>query len=92
MGIPWETYMDMITVKIYTYKRRNKMYYIYCYTNKTNNHKYVGQTNNLKRRIREHRSSANNPNSPCYNDLFHSKIREYGIDMPEILNWNWNNN
>ena len=27
------------------------MYYIYCYTNKINNHKYVGQTNNLKRRI-----------------------------------------
>ena len=29
------------------------MYYIYCYTNKLNNHKYVGQTNNYERRIRE---------------------------------------
>ena len=78
MGIPWETYMDMITVKIYTYKRRNKMYYIYCYTNKTNNHKYVGQTNNLQRRIREHRSCALNPKSFSYNHLIHKKLREYG--------------
>ena len=54
------------------------MYYIYCYTNKQNQHKYVGQTNNLKRRIREHRSAAFNENCPSYDDLIHQKIREYG--------------
>lgn len=32
------------------------MYYIYCYENKQNGHKYVGQTNNIERRKREHRS------------------------------------
>lgn len=56
------------------------MNYIYCYTNKVNGHKYVGQTNNIERRKREHLSCAFNPNSKDYNYLFHKKIREYGID------------
>lgn len=60
------------------------MYYIYCYTNKINNHKYVGQTNNYKRRIREHRSCAFNEKASSYNDLIHKKIREYGEDNFEI--------
>lgn len=60
------------------------MYYIYCYTNKSNQHKYVGQTNNFKRRIREHRSCAFNESSSSYNDLIHKKIREYGEENFEI--------
>lgn len=56
------------------------MNYIYCFTNQINQHKYVGQTNNLNRRIREHKSCAYNPSSSSYNTLFHQKIREYGID------------
>jgi group I intron endonuclease len=56
------------------------MNYIYCYTNKVNQHKYVGQTNNLKRRRNEHYSCAYNPKSVSYNCLFHQKIREYGIN------------
>ena len=65
-------------------KKEKVMYYIYCYTNKTNNHKYVGQTNNFNRRIREHRSCAFNPNAVSFNDLIHKKIREYGEDNFEI--------
>ena len=56
------------------------MNYIYCYTNQINQHKYIGQTNNLNRRIREHKSCSYNPKSSSYNDLFHQKIREYGIE------------
>ena len=54
------------------------MYYIYCYTNKVTNRKYIGQTNNIDRRKREHLSCANNELSKSYNDLFHKKLREYG--------------
>lgn len=57
-----------------------KMYYIYCYENKINQHKYVGQTNNLKVRYSAHKSQAYNPNSKDYNCLFHRKIREYGLE------------
>lgn len=60
------------------------MYYIYCYTNKINGHKYVGQTNNYKRRINEHKSCAYNEKALSYNDLIHKKIREYGIENFEI--------
>lgn len=56
------------------------MYYIYCYTNKINGHNYVGQTNNIKRRQLEHKSSAFNINDKDYNSLFHSKLREYSED------------
>lgn len=66
------------------------MYYIYCYTNKINNHKYVGQTNNFKRRVREHRYEATHEVAPSYNHLFHQKLREYGeenftIEVIEVL-------
>ena len=54
------------------------MNYIYCYTNKINGHQYVGQTNDVERRKREHRSCANNINNKGYTDLFHIKLREYG--------------
>ena len=60
------------------------MYYIYCYINKINNHKYVGQTNNYERRIREHRSCAFNEKASSYNDLIHKKIREYGEENFQI--------
>lgn len=60
------------------------MYYIYCYTNLINQHKYVGQTNNFERRKREHKSSAFNDKASSYNDLIHQKIREYGLENFEI--------
>ena len=56
------------------------MHYIYCYRNKINGHKYIGQTNNLGVRYSAHKSQAYNPNSKDYNCLFHQKIREYGLD------------
>lgn len=79
MKIPWEVLKDMITVE-----QEEIINYIYCYINKLNQHKYVGQTNNLQRRIREHRSCSFNQNASSYNDLIHKKIREYGEDNFEI--------
>ena len=61
-------------------KRSDKMNFIYCYENKLNHHKYVGQTNNLKVRYSSHKSQAFNPNSKDYNCLFHKKIRQYGLE------------
>lgn len=61
------------------------MHYIYCYINKVNNHKYVGQTNNLQRRKREHYSASFNPKSSSYNDLIHYKIRQYGINNFDVI-------
>lgn len=56
------------------------MNYIYCYENKINHHKYIGQTNNLKVRYSAHKSQSFNPNSKDYFCLFHKKIREYGLE------------
>lgn len=56
------------------------MNYIYCFENKINHHKYVGQTNNLKVRYSAHKSQSYNPNSKDYDCLFHKKIRQYGLE------------
>lgn len=55
------------------------MRYIYCYENKINHHKYVGQTSDPKSRYSSHETAALNPNSKDYNCLFHRKIRQYGL-------------
>lgn len=54
------------------------MYYIYCYTNNINGHKYVGQTSYPARRKSEHKYAAFTPSSKEYNLLFHKKLRQYG--------------
>lgn len=56
---------------------------IYKYTNKENNHLYIGMTNNFKRRYREHSNSALNPKSKDYNLPFHKALRKYGLDKFE---------
>lgn len=60
------------------------MNYIYMYINKTNNKKYIGQTNNFERRIREHRSIAFNKKSGNYNDYFHMALRKHTENNFEI--------
>lgn len=72
MGIPWEVL------------RGKTMLYVYCYINKINNKKYVGVTNNLERRKREHRSAAKLINSNT-GDVFHMKLKEYGEENFHVI-------
>lgn len=51
---------------------------IYCFTNKINNKKYIGQTVNPNHRYVQHKSVAFNEKDPSYNTPFHAAIRKYG--------------
>lgn len=53
---------------------------IYCYTNKLNNKKYIGQTINPEARKNSHKSEAFNEKSHTYNSVFHRAIRKYGYE------------
>lgn len=54
--------------------------YIYLYTNKINQHQYVGQTNNLQKRFNGHKSDSYNKKSHSYDYPLHRAIRKYGLE------------
>ena len=56
--------------------------YIYSYINKINGHRYIGKTNNIERRKREHKSIAFNEKIIGSNldTIWYKKLRQYGID------------
>lgn len=60
---------------------------IYCYTNKSNGKKYIGQAVDISRRAREHKNRSVNSNSDEYQSLLHRAFRKYGYDnfLFEIL-------
>lgn len=57
---------------------------IYKYTNKVNGKVYIGQSNNIQRRIIEHNSRANNPSNDEYQSILSKAIRKYGIENFDI--------
>ena len=58
---------------------------IYCYTNKINNKRYIGQAKNFNKRYNQHLRSAYNQNKTHeYTVAFHNAIRLYGIENFEI--------
>lgn len=59
-----------------------KTIYIYLLRNKITNGIYIGQTNDPKRRLREHKSKVNSPTHS--NMKLYQSIKEYGIDNFEM--------
>lgn len=58
---------------------------IYMYVNKINNHKYIGYTNNFKRRYNDHASASFNPKNKDYNNAIHRAIRKYGLNNFDFI-------
>src|SRR5580698_5933962 len=53
---------------------KSTAYYVYCFTNKINGKKYVGKTNDLKKRLNKHKYA--NGSSP----YFHKAVKKYGMN------------
>lgn len=72
----------------------NKVY-IYKMTNTITGSVYIGKSNNVERRMREHKSIAFNSGNKDHDMMIHKKIREYGWDAfsvevleeTDINNW-----
>ena len=67
------------------------IHYIYQYTNKINGKKYIGQTNNLSRRKKQHIQDSihcHQGHESSYNLPFHCAIRKYGIDNFYMASFN----
>ena len=57
---------------------------IYKYTNKINNHCYIGQSVDIERRKYSHNFSIKNEKAKDYNSQFHQAVRKYGIENFEF--------
>lgn len=53
---------------------------IYKITNRINQKCYIGQSDNIKRRWKDHRGSAFNPNDADYNHPLYRSMRKHGIE------------
>lgn len=77
-------------------KKMEKKYFIYITTNKNKTVLYTGKTNNLKRRLLEHREDAENEKKTfagkynCYNLLYFEKFetsKQAGAREKQIKGW-----
>ena len=66
--------------QIKTLERRKTMIGIYKITNKINGKCYIGQSNDIERRWREHKSAFDNPNASDYESKKNRAFRKYGIE------------
>ena len=56
---------------------------IYKFTNKINKKSYIGQSNRLEERYKQHKRSFLNENHHSYNTAFYRALRKYGFDSFE---------
>lgn len=61
-----------------------KTFYIYKITNLSNGKVYVGQTNNISKRINNHKSNVYNKKSRDYNKPLYRDIRKIGLEKIEF--------
>ena len=57
---------------------------IYCFTNKINNKKYIGQSRSIETRKNAHFNCSQNPNYNGFDTKFYRALRKYGIDSFEF--------
>lgn len=64
---------------------------IYCFTNKINGKKYIGQSIHIEERYKEHLSRSKNLKNKLYGTYFYRALRKYGADNFnfEIIDSNW---
>lgn len=59
---------------------------IYCFINKINDKRYIGQSIQLQERIySDHKNDHLNEKNGCYNTKFYQALRKYGFDNFEIV-------
>ena len=57
------------------------MFGIYCFTNRINNKKYIGQSVNLEERYKSHLRNYNNPNNTSYSGKFYIQKIFYQLKL-----------
>jgi group I intron endonuclease len=58
--------------------------YVYCITNLINGKRYVGKTNDLDRRWRDHQNNCSDEKCPDRDKLLYKAMRKYGVENFEF--------
>ena len=65
---------------------------IYCFINKLNNKKYIGQSIHIEHRYNEHKTRHLNKTSSMYHSAFYQALRKYGFDNFDFIILDSNDN
>lgn len=65
---------------------------IYCFINKYNKKRYIGQSFCIEKRIKDHKTRCNNMTSSMYNSSFYQALRKYGFNSFDLIILDSNDN